>query len=32
MLTLEGDRVSAITAFHDTSVFPQFGLPGTLRG
>jgi RNA polymerase sigma-70 factor (ECF subfamily) len=31
VLTLEGDRVSAITAFHDTSVFPLFGLPRTLR-
>jgi RNA polymerase sigma-70 factor (TIGR02960 family) len=31
VLTLQGDRVSAITAFHDTSVFPQFGLPRTLR-
>jgi RNA polymerase sigma-70 factor (TIGR02960 family) len=31
VLTLEGDRISAITAFHDTSVFPQFGLPRTLR-
>jgi RNA polymerase sigma-70 factor (TIGR02960 family) len=31
VLTLEGDRVSAITAFHDTSVFARFGLPRTLR-
>jgi RNA polymerase sigma-70 factor (TIGR02960 family) len=31
VLTLEGDRVSAITAFHDTSVFPLFGLPRALR-
>jgi RNA polymerase sigma-70 factor (TIGR02960 family) len=31
VLTLEGDRVSAITAFHDTSVIPHFGLPRTLR-
>jgi RNA polymerase sigma-70 factor (ECF subfamily) len=30
VLTLEGDGVSAITAFHDTSVFPLFGLPRTL--
>jgi len=30
VLTLEGDRVSGITAFHDTSVFPLFGLPRTL--
>ena len=31
VLTLEGDRISAITWFGDTSVFPQFGLPRTLR-
>jgi len=31
VLTLEGDRISAITWFADTSVFPQFGLPRTLR-
>jgi RNA polymerase sigma-70 factor (TIGR02960 family) len=31
VLTLEGDRVSAITWFGDNSVFPHFGLPGTLR-
>jgi RNA polymerase sigma-70 factor (ECF subfamily) len=31
VLTLEGDRIAAITTFHDTSVFPQFGLPRTLR-
>ena len=31
VLTLEGDRVAAITAFHDTGVFPYFGLPRTLR-
>jgi RNA polymerase sigma-70 factor, ECF subfamily len=31
VLTLEGDRVSAITAFHGTGVFPYFGLPRTLR-
>ncbi len=30
VLTLEGERIAAITAFHDTSVFPQFGLPRTL--
>lgn len=30
VLTLEGDRVAAITAFHDTSVFPLFGLPRTV--
>jgi RNA polymerase sigma-70 factor (ECF subfamily) len=31
VLTLDGDRISAITWFGDTSVFPQFGLPRTLR-
>src|SRR6478735_9182981 len=31
VLTLTGDGISAITVFHDTSVFPQFGLPRTLR-
>jgi RNA polymerase sigma-70 factor (TIGR02960 family) len=31
VLTLEGDRVSAITWFGDESVFPHFGLPRTLR-
>jgi RNA polymerase sigma-70 factor (TIGR02960 family) len=31
VLTLGGDRISAITWFADTSVFPQFGLPRTLR-
>ena len=31
VLTLEGDRISAITWFADTSLFPQFGLPRTLR-
>jgi RNA polymerase sigma-70 factor (TIGR02960 family) len=30
-LTLEGDRVAAITAFSDTGVFARFGLPRTLR-
>jgi RNA polymerase sigma-70 factor (TIGR02960 family) len=30
VLTLEGEQIAAITAFHDTSVFPQFGLPRTL--
>jgi hypothetical protein len=30
VLTLAGDRVSAITAFHDTGVLPHFGLPRTL--
>jgi RNA polymerase sigma-70 factor (TIGR02960 family) len=31
VLTLEGNRVSAITGFPDTSIFPHFGLPRTLR-
>jgi RNA polymerase sigma-70 factor (TIGR02960 family) len=31
VLALEGDRVSAITWFGDSSVFPHFGLPHTLR-
>jgi RNA polymerase sigma-70 factor (ECF subfamily) len=30
VLTLAGERVSAITAFHDTSVIGRFGLPRTL--
>jgi RNA polymerase sigma-70 factor (TIGR02960 family) len=31
VLTLEGDRISAITWFADSSIFAQFGLPRTLR-
>jgi RNA polymerase sigma-70 factor, ECF subfamily len=31
VLTLEGDRISAITWFTDTSVSPHFGLPRMLR-
>jgi RNA polymerase sigma-70 factor (ECF subfamily) len=30
-ITLEGDRISAITWFADTSVLPHFGLPRMLR-
>ncbi len=30
VLTLEGDRVAAITGFIDSSVFPLFGLPRTI--
>jgi RNA polymerase sigma-70 factor (TIGR02960 family) len=30
VLTLEGDQISAVTWFSDTSVFPHFGLPRTL--
>jgi RNA polymerase sigma-70 factor (TIGR02960 family) len=32
VLTLEGDQISAMTWFADSSVFPHFGLPRTLRG
>jgi RNA polymerase sigma-70 factor (TIGR02960 family) len=31
VLTLEGDRIAAITRFGDTSLFGHFGLPRTLR-
>ena len=31
VLTLDGDQISAITWFADSSVFPQFGLPQILR-
>jgi RNA polymerase sigma-70 factor (TIGR02960 family) len=31
VLTLEGDQISAITWFADSSVFPRFGLPPVLR-
>ena len=31
VLTLEGHRISAMTWFTDTSVFPHFGLPRMLR-
>jgi RNA polymerase sigma-70 factor (ECF subfamily) len=31
VITLEEDKVSAITRFGDTGVFPLFGLPRTLR-
>jgi RNA polymerase sigma-70 factor (TIGR02960 family) len=31
VLTLEGDQISAMTWFADSSVFPQFGLPRILR-
>ena len=30
VLTLDGDRISAITWFGDRSIFPHFGLPRTL--
>jgi RNA polymerase sigma-70 factor (TIGR02960 family) len=30
VLTLDGEQISAITFFSDTSVFPHFGLPRTL--
>jgi RNA polymerase sigma-70 factor (TIGR02960 family) len=32
VLTLEGERISAITWFGDSRVFTHFGLPGTLPG
>jgi RNA polymerase sigma-70 factor (TIGR02960 family) len=32
VLTLEGDRIAAITRFVDNGVLPHFGLPRTLRG
>jgi RNA polymerase sigma-70 factor (ECF subfamily) len=32
VLTLDGDRISAITWFADSSVLPRFGLPRTLPG
>jgi RNA polymerase sigma-70 factor (TIGR02960 family) len=31
VLTLAGDKISAITRFGDNSLFPYFGLPRTLR-
>jgi len=31
VLTVHDDGIAAMTAFHDTSVFPYFGLPRTLR-
>jgi hypothetical protein len=31
VLTLERERISAITWFADSSVFPHFGLPRILR-
>jgi RNA polymerase sigma-70 factor (ECF subfamily) len=31
VLTLDADGISGITRFGDTSLFPQFGLPRTLR-
>jgi RNA polymerase sigma-70 factor (ECF subfamily) len=31
VLTLEGDRISALTRFGDTGILPAFGLPRTLR-
>jgi RNA polymerase sigma-70 factor, ECF subfamily len=32
VLTLQGDQISTITWFGDSSVFPHFGLPRMLRG
>ena len=31
VLTLQGDRISAVTWFADSSVFPHFRLPRMLR-
>jgi RNA polymerase sigma-70 factor (ECF subfamily) len=31
VLTLEGDQISAMTWFADSSVFPLFGLPRVLQ-
>ena len=31
VLTLAGDKISAITRFGDNSLLPHFGLPRTLR-
>jgi RNA polymerase sigma-70 factor (ECF subfamily) len=31
VLTLEGDKISALTRFGDTGILPHFGLPRTLR-
>jgi len=31
VLTIEGERISAVTSFTDPSVLPSFGLPRTLR-
>jgi RNA polymerase sigma-70 factor (ECF subfamily) len=31
VLTIEGEQISAMTWFADSSVFPLFGLPRTLR-
>jgi RNA polymerase sigma-70 factor (ECF subfamily) len=32
VLTLEGERIAAITRFLDNSILPRFGLPRTIRG
>jgi RNA polymerase sigma-70 factor (ECF subfamily) len=32
VLTLEGERIAAITQFLDTSILSRFGFPRTLRG
>jgi RNA polymerase sigma-70 factor (ECF subfamily) len=32
VLTLEGERIAAITQFLDPSILSRFGLPQTLRG
>jgi RNA polymerase sigma-70 factor (ECF subfamily) len=30
VLTLEGDRIAALTRFGDTAILPRFGLPRSL--
>jgi RNA polymerase sigma-70 factor (ECF subfamily) len=32
VLTLEGERIAAITQFLDTGILSRFGFPRTLRG
>lgn len=32
VLTLAGNRITALTRFHDTALLPMFGLPRSLRG
>ena len=32
VLTLAGERISALTAFTDRALLPRFGFPRTLRG
>jgi RNA polymerase sigma-70 factor (ECF subfamily) len=32
VLTFAGDRIQAITRFHNDSLYPRFGLPESLPG